>query len=55
MQVMKAAFDLCFKILGWFVAGMIFLFCVSLVFFTIVLMAYIVKEIIEGWKKEGKC
>ena len=47
-------FDLCFKMLGWFVAGMIFLFCVGLIFFAMVLMAYIVKEMIEDMK-EKRC
>ena len=43
-------YELCFRMLAWFVAGLIFLFCVLLLVFSMVLIIYIIKELIEEMK-----
>ena len=48
---MAEVFDLCWMMLGWFVAGMIFLFCVALLIMTISLSLYIAKEVYENYLK----
>ena len=43
-------YELCFKLLATFVEGLIFLFCVLLLVFSMVLIIYIMKEMIEEMK-----
>ena len=43
-------YELCFRMLAWFVAGLIFLFCVLLLVFSMVLIVYIIKELREEMK-----
>ncbi len=40
-------FNLSFKLLGWFIAGLIFIFVVILIMFAIILIVYISKELIK--------
>lgn len=53
---MKELFDLSWKILGWFVAGLMFIFSVCLILFAICLCIEVTielgKEIKKNWKNE---
>ena len=51
---MKEVFNLCWMMLGWFVAGLIFLLCVALLIVTISLSLYIARELFEELKGKFK-